>query len=322
MLNKIDDVLTKAKDNSIGTRPQTLKNNARILGVFTGQGAQWATMGRELILASVYAKTLVQDLDLMLQKLPEGERPTWSIYEQLTCDTKDSRISSAVIAQPLCTVIQVVLYDFLRSAGVDFSAVVGHSSGEIAAAYAAGLLSREDTVKIAYYRGFYTSLTPSSTPGAMMAAGTSFEDADDLCNLSMFEGRLCVAAINSPTSVTLSGDREAIEQAEEVLKDEGKFARILKVDKAYHSHHMLPCSEPYLDALQRNNIVMKTPEKGPMWFSSVCEGRIIHQDKDISGTYWRDNLVRPVLFKNAIDSALESQAFGKSEKSSTSINPT
>src|SRR5207244_3134115 len=135
-------------------------------------------------------------------------------------------------SQPLCTAVQVVLVQMLAHAGICFDAVVGHSSGEIAAAHAAGFLSATDAVRIAYYRGLYGKLAcgPAGVAGAMLAAGTSVEDATELCELPTMarHGRIVVAAINSSASVTLSGDQKAIERAKFVFEDEKKFVRALK----------------------------------------------------------------------------------------------
>ncbi|RYO96929.1 hypothetical protein DL766_001217 [Monosporascus sp. MC13-8B] len=308
LYTKIDDLLRAPSSSggnaqNFGVRSKALATPVRTLGVFTGQGAQWPTMGRELVLHSIYCRELVRQLDGMLQNLPEAERPEWSLMDELTCDAPQSRLDSAVIAQPLCTVVQIMLYDLLMSSGVNFQAVVGHSSGEIAAAYAAGYLIREDAVKVAYYRGYFTSLTPSDRPGAMMAVGTSADDANELCSLSIFKGRLAVAAINSPSSVTVSGDRDAIEQAKEVLEDEKKFARILKVDKAYHSSHMYPCAEGYLEALRRSEIHPLSGRDDCIWYSSTQENRQVHGREDLAGQYWADNMVQPVLFSHALQAA-------------------
>lgn len=143
----------------------------------------------------------------------------------------------------------------------------------------------------------------------MLAVGTSLEDATELCSLPIFRGRLTVAASNSSSSVTLSGDRKAVEKAQMVLDDEGKFTRMLKVDKAYHSHHMEPCSEPYMEAMSRAGIRVLEPKDGPRcrWFSSVLGGTEATPNVvDLSGSYWKDNLVQPVLFSQALDSALAS----------------
>lgn len=177
-------------DTRIGIRSSIAPASARILGVFTGQGAQWAHMGRGLLLQSGYVQKRIDSLDNDLAQLPSSDRPSWSIRTELMADAPTSRITEAKVSQPLCTAIQIVLVDLLRSAGVHFKAIVGHSSGEIGAAYAAGLITSRDAIYISYYRGFHASFaySPESQKGAMLTVGTSFEDAQELCELPDFEG--------------------------------------------------------------------------------------------------------------------------------------
>lgn len=277
-----------------------------MLGIFTGQGAQWASMGRRLIQESAFVKNTINDMEQSLASLPEDDRPSWSLVEELFADAPQSRLAEAAISQPLCTAIQIVLVDLLRISGVQLDAVVGHSSGEIAAAYAAGIISSGDAIRIAYYRGLYAHLAGGSDgqPGAMMAVGTSAADAEEICSLPDFEGRVGIAAFNSSSSLTLSGDKDAIEDIKVVLEDEKKFARLLKVDTAYHSSHMSPCAAPYVSALEKCDITLKSPGSNmPVWYSSVEEGRRMSDAQDLRGSYWVANMLKPVLFSGAIVSA-------------------
>lgn len=276
-----------------------------LLGVFTGQGAQWQTMGAQLVASTPLAKSTIDKLDTALASLPAENRPEWTLLDALNDPTTD--VGKASFSQPLCTAVQIVLVDLLQAANVKFEAVVGHSSGEIAAAYAAGFLNATDAIRIAYYRGFYAKLAAgaSGEQGAMLAAGTTYEDAKELCEVDDFVGRICIAAHNSPTSVTLSGDNDAIEQALTILEEEEKFARLLKVDTAYHSSHMLKCADSYLDALKACNIQVKKPEAdSPQWFSSVRDGGIVTTDEELDGQYWVDNMVQPVLFSPAVQNSM------------------
>lgn len=209
----------------------------RILGVFTGQGAQWAGMMSKMIDSPAVAQ-IVDDLDRSLGQLPDP--PDWSLKAELLADKSTSRIVQAAISQPTCTAVQIIAVELLRAAGIEFAAVVGHSSGEIGAAYAAGYLSASDAIRIAYYRGVHLSLAQGrkGESGAMIAIGTSYDDAKSFCNLRKYRGKICVAASNSATSVTLSGDANAIESVGTVFSEEKKFARVLKVDKAC-MHHVL-----------------------------------------------------------------------------------
>lgn len=278
-----------------------------VLGIFTGQGAQWAGMGKSLVLGSEYAKQFVGRLEERLAQLPLPDRPSWSLTKELLADSSTSRVGESELSQPLCTAVQLLLVELIRHAGIAFKAVVGHSSGEIAAAYAAGVIaSPEDAICIAYYRGFHGKLSssPSGQKGAMLAVGTSLEDARELCELPGFIGRITVAASNSPASITLSGDEDAINQAKDVFEDEKKFVRIVRVDKAYHSHHMVPCSEAYIKSIRASGISpLRKPNSGCSWFSSVTVQEI-SESSNLSETYWTDNMVNPVLFSQAIERAI------------------
>ncbi|KAK4211244.1 beta-ketoacyl-acyl-carrier-protein synthase II [Rhypophila decipiens] len=207
---------------------QSPNPKVRILGIFTGQGAQHARMAAELLHASPGARELISSLDARLAQLPEPDRPKWTIVSELQAPAETSRISQAEFSQPLCTAIQILQVDMLRASGVHFSCVVGHSSGEIVAAYAAGFLSADEAICIAYYRGLAVSQTTtgSSTQGAMMAVENTLEDVQGLCQSRHFRGKVQIAAVNSEVSVTVSGDRDAVERMRDVLSDEGKFARI------------------------------------------------------------------------------------------------
>lgn len=300
---------TKRKPNAaLGVRAQS-SNTAKpgILGVFTGQGAQWPAMGAELIKTSDFVRKRVQDLQESLATLPAKDRPTWKLEEEMLAEEDVSRVAEAALSQPLCTAVQIILVDLLRAANIHFSAVVGHSSGEIAAAYAAGFLNAGDAIRIAYYRGLIVQQAPR---GAMLAVGTSIEDANELAALRAFRGRLGVAAHNSSASVTISGDIDAVVHAKKVFDEEKKFARLLKVEKAYHSYHMLPCGDAYIDALRGCNVGTESAHQSDTpcnWFSSVYPSSTAMQDSTaLKDLYWRDNLASPVLFADAIRNAIVS----------------
>lgn len=286
----------------MGTRVNP-KSPREILGVFTGQGAQWATMGRELVLASHFAEAAIDDLERSLADLPDG--PEWSLKAEILASKEESRVAEGVISQPLCTAIQIMLIELLREAGIRFSAVVGHSSGEIACAYVSGFLSARDAIRVAFYRGKYT---PLARGGSMIAAGTDMQDAIDLCSLPKLNGRAQLAASNSSASVTISGDSDAIDLVEMVMQDEAKFARKLKVDTAYHCFHMRVCSEPYVESLNKCGIQIQIP--GPdacPWYSSAAEDNpkvTASMSSALKNIYWRDNMLHPVLFFQALKAAI------------------
>ncbi|KUI57330.1 Polyketide synthase-nonribosomal peptide synthetase [Cytospora mali] len=287
----------------VSHRSTSTSTTPQILGIFTGQGAQSARMGAEIIERSISARNRLEYFDHILGSLPDP--PSWSFSTEILAPTSSSRISEAELSQPLCTALQIIIVDHLRAAGIDFSAVLGHSSGEIAAAYAAGILSDGDAVCTAYYRGQFAKLAKSDTgnEGAMMATGMSYEDSRVLCEQNQFVGRLYAAASNSPSSSTLSGDSAAVYEAKALLDGNGIFARRLAVDVAYHSNHMHPVGDAYIEALQKCGVVAHTPnDKSATFVSSVYDDDDIHQD--LGAYYWRDNMVRPVLFSQAVERAV------------------
>ncbi|KAF5549422.1 polyketide synthase [Fusarium phyllophilum] len=310
LLEFLDSAVETSKTGAeIGIQaPSSSSEPPAILGIFTGQGAQWASMGRTMIETSSQFRESMQKCQDALRDIPDA--PMWSLMDELMASEETSRIGEAAISQPLCTATQIAIVDVLASAGVHFDAVVGHSSGEISAVYAAGLLSAIDAMRIAYYRGLYAKHAsgPSGAKGSMMAVGMGSEDATAFCDQEQFNGRISLAASNSPSSATISGDEDAILEAKEILDEQKTFTRLFKVDTAYHSHHMRACAEPYLESLKACNITVNTPSSNCIWVSSVYGNADMLDDEDdlsaLSGQYWIDNMVRPVLFSEALECSL------------------
>ncbi|KAI0967014.1 putative polyketide synthase [Xylaria arbuscula] len=304
-------LLVDDKVSSVGLRAPTGKSSTKILGVFTGQGAQYARMGAELLERSPKAQNIMQELESYLAVLPDS--PTWSLQAELLANADKSRLGEAAISQPLCTAVQIMVLKLLGEASVKLDGVIGHSSGEIAAAYAAGFLTARDAMVIAYYRGVYTKLSasPTGAKGAMIAVGTSLEDAQAFCDDKSLVGHINVAACNSSSSITISGDEDAIDALQVILQDEKIFNRKLRVDQAYHSKHMLPASDPYIRSVRAAGVKALKPAEGNdcMWVSSVYN-KIVQFESDIyselGSTYWAKNMTQTVLFSQALSSVLKS----------------
>ncbi|KAJ5900212.1 polyketide synthase [Penicillium subrubescens] len=267
-----------------------------IVMVFTGQGAQWPQMGQCMIHSCAFPvfKKTIQSLDAHLRTLTHV--PIWNIEDELLKTIKTSRLSSAELSQPLCTAIQVALVDTFASVGIRPTAVVGHSSGEVAAAYAAGAITANEAITIAFYRGQVAKLQTKS--GVMAAIGMGSDDVQ-----GYLQPGVIVACDNSPKSVTLAGDTEAVELVVDQIKEDRPdvIARQLQVDKAYHSHHMAEIGDKY-HALIEHEVSAKTPTK--LFFSSV-EGKLLSKDSILDSKYWQKNLESPVLFRSAVSSILQ-----------------
>ena len=202
---------------------------------------------------------------------------------------KNSRLPIAEFSQPCCTAIQVALVNVLRQWGLKPSSVVGHSSGEIAAAYAGEALTADEAIRIAYYRGRVTKKVVSK--GGMTAVGLGRSAVTPLLKPGVIIG-----CENSPESVTLSGDLEIMQEVVESIKEAfpETFVRKLRVDTAYHSHHMKAIVSEYAAAIGP----IPAREVQVAFFSSVAGAHL--GDRHLDATYWTENLVSPVLFSPAV----------------------
>ncbi|KAL2129699.1 hypothetical protein VTI74DRAFT_7429 [Chaetomium olivicolor] len=306
LVDKLNSLILKTGSSpkaTIGIRARSSNEQPKILGIFTGQGAQWATMSRGLLLSNkVYADT-IRSLDKILKTCPDP--PTWSLEEEILADEHLSKVYKSSVSQPLCTAIQLALIDLLRHLGINFHTVVGHSSGEIAAAYAAGRISMREAILISHYRGMgvHMACGANGAKGGMLAAGLSKVEAAEMCGKKKYAHRLWIAASNAPSSITLSGDLELVEEAYKDLAEQKRFARLLHVDTAYHCPHMEGPSAKYLDCLASCNI-KPTDGNGTHWVSSVY-GIGEPSEAELTAVYWKKNMVKPVLFYEAVGTALK-----------------
>ena len=207
------------------------------------------------------------------------------------------------MSQPLCTALQIALVKLLASWNIKPVATVGHSSGEIAAAYAAGVHTAEEAIILAYYRG--KVLTSHTAPGCMLAVGLGAIEI--LPYVENFGTQVVIAAVNSPSSVTLSGDDDAVHKIKKALDQENVFARVVQTGgKAYHSHHMIALGETYETltkcAMQKltKEIARGSRQDPALWVSSVAPSKK-QTSQSLGPAYWRKNLESPVLFSPAIE---------------------
>lgn len=274
--------------------------------VFTGQGAQWPQMGKELINEFPSFKKCIRELDAVLQRLPE--KPGWTLEQAILEPPATSAINHVTRSQPVCTAVQVALVELLSKWGVRPKSVIGHSSGEIAAAYAAGRLTSTQAIIVAYYRGFVVGKSESKVPGAMMAANLSKEQADVEIDQLGLTGSIVVACINSNESVTISGDESGIDTLAQTLTPRGINVRKLNTNgRAYHSQHMKPLGEEYEDLLEKNLGLAVAPppdadDLAVKWISSVYAEPV---STKIMASYWRKNLESPVFFSDAAEQLLK-----------------
>jgi len=253
--------------------------------VYTGQGAQWWGMGRVLLDREPVFRATVAEIDGLLRPLAD-----WSLVAELTRNEAESRIDRTDVAQPAIFALQVALTELWRSWGVRPGRVVGHSVGEVAAAYAAGVYTLPDAVRVIFHRSRLQHTTAGR--GRMLAAGVSPAEARRL--IGPEADCVQVAAVNSPALVTLAGDTEALERTAARLERAGKFVRWLPVAYAFHTQQM--------DSI-RNELLLSLADIQPrpvvVPFISTVTGLQMPGER-LDAAYWWKNVRQPVQFAPAI----------------------
>ncbi|XXY19860.1 beta-ketoacyl synthase N-terminal-like domain-containing protein [Sorangium sp. So ce216] len=265
---------------------------SEVVFVFPGQGSQWFGMARDLLRersASAFRGT-IERCDAAMR-----EFVSWSLLEQLTADEPHPGLEQIDVIQPVLFAIEIALAAEWRSWGIEPSAVVGHSMGEIAAAHVAGALTLEDACRVICRRS--QLLRRASGKGGMAVVGLPMDQAE--AALGSHRDRVSIAVSNSPTSTVLSGDRDALESLMDMFRQKNVFCRPVKVDVASHSPQMDPLREDLLLALadlgpQRAAVPIVSTVTG-----EVCDGAMF------DGAYWVRNLREPVLFSQAIQQLLQ-----------------
>lgn len=303
-------VRSDSEQRSLVTSVDLSGNRLPVSFVFTGQGAQYAGMAKELLFQSPVFIETIRRLDGHLQALPGNKAPKWTL-EQTILDAPDvSQINHVTRSQPVCTAIQVSLVEVLRTWGVQPISTVGHSSGEIAAAYAAGFLTERQAILVAYFRGYSTGQLRSN--GCMMVAALTVEAATELILQQDLKSEVCVACVNSPESITLSGPNEAIDVLYRYLQHQKTFSRKIETGgRAYHSFMMKEISPlyesllaPYMEkaavGIGHESMTFHTT----MYSSVGTSGeklRVFNNSLELTTTgYWCENLETSVQFSSAV----------------------
>ncbi|KAI6573828.1 Type I Iterative PKS [Pyricularia oryzae] len=281
---------------------------------FTGQGAQRPGMAAELLQSNrfpVFTASIAYS-----QEVLQSLGCEWDLVELLTKNRDVEFINDPRRSQPACTAVQIALVHLLAHWGVTPSAVTGHSSGEIVAAHAAGAVSHRDAIRVAYYRGLLSAQVVSRLDGrlgSMLAAGLSETETRAFLAEHDPEGEITVACINSPRSVTLSGEASAMSRIEQALRKAGHFARGLRTGGvAYHSPYMDKVGGDFVEAVGSFDSTGPKEEhicgslNVPM-YSSVTEGPIVDAAVLSSADYWHLNMKSPVRFAGALRNLLLSK---------------
>ena len=263
----------------------------RVAFVYNGMGSQWAGMGAELLDVEPEFRRTVEEVDALFRV-----RSGWSIVEHLRRGEFGSRVDEAEVAQPAIFAVQAGLTSLWKSWGVEPDCVVGHSVGEAASAWASGALSLEEAVDVIWHRSRLQQTLRGR--GRMLAVGLSAELVEPW--VESCGGRVAVAAINSPSSVTLAGGADDLDELHQAMQAGQTFCRFLNVDVPYHSPVMDEIGETLQTSL--NGIPSRSTRAE---FYSTVDGGSVREPK-LDGSYWRRNARQPVLFASAMKEALES----------------
>lgn len=289
------------------SKPVSTGKNINTIFIFTGQGAQYRNMGVGLLSHPRFKDTI----DLFDRKL-NMLGCTWSVANLLLRQDSVTDIDDPEYSQAMTTAVQMALYDLLQVLGIKAALVVGHSSGEIAAAYASGALSLSAACKVSYFRGKCASTLKSSTksPGAMMSVNLPEEKMRDVIKHFAGEkhGILCIACINSPYNVTISGNETAIDAIQVTLTSQKVHTRKLNTGVAYHSPCMDQIAQQYAKYI--GDLSQGTEGgKRPVMISSIS-GENVRSLADVcTPKYWVENMLSPVQFSKAM--SIVSSALGK-----------
>lgn len=276
---------SSAADLFLGTAPPM---TPRIVYVFTGQGSQWQGMGRELMKTeNVFRSAVIRCCDIY-------ERLSGiSLLEEFVEGAAPSRVEETRIAQPAIFALQVGLCALLESWGLKPGGVIGHSVGELAAAYVAGSLELEDALRVIFYRS--TIMQRITGNGKMMSILSNWENVNELIGTTGAD--VCIAAVNDAKSTVVAGSALALEQLELECKTRSLSCLYLPVDYAFHSPQLSPYQEELREALRGI-----APKQGtiPQW-STLSGGPITGTEHHAD--YWAEQMCRPVRFADAIDAA-------------------
>ncbi len=259
-----------------------------IVFVCPGQGSQWPGMGRQLFEHVPVFREVIDRCDRAMRPLVD-----WSLIEQLT--SPDARLTDIDVIQPLLCAIEIALAAVWRSWGIQPDAVVGHSLGEVAAAYIAGALDLDDAMRIICARS--RLMKRVSGQGAMAVVNLSVDQAQ--AAIDGYADRLSVAVSNSPQSSVLSGDPIALEAVLDTLRSKNIFCRLVQVDVAAHSPHMDALRGELEAALHELQ-----PHASTIPIYSTVTGKMINGE-DLDAAYWGRNLREPVMFSAATQQLID-----------------
>ncbi|WP_425087977.1 SDR family NAD(P)-dependent oxidoreductase [Streptomyces cyanogenus] len=258
--------------------------------VFPGQGSQWRGMAEDLLESSEVFTEHMAACERALDRYVD-----WSLLDVLRGAPGAPGLDRVDVLQPALFAVMVSLAELWKAAGVRPDAVIGHSQGEIAAAYVAGALCLDDAAAVVALRS--KLLLPLAGSGTMASVALPAADLEE--RLSGWNGRVGTAAVNGPTVTVVSGDAQAVRELVDACVADGVRARLIPVDYASHSDHVERIREELLSRLAH-----LTPRTAGIPFYSTVTGTEI-DTSGLDADYWYRNIRRRVLFSETTGALLD-----------------
>lgn len=262
----------------------------KIAFVFSGQGSQWWAMGRQLYHRERIVREMWERCDAICLKLGGPK-----LLDALLATEADSPLARTEIAQPALFALQASLLELWRNWGIEADMVIGHSVGEAAAAWTAGIFDLEAILRIVVSRGRWQGKMRGL--GRMLAVALSADDAKKW--EKKFADRISIAAYNAPKQVTLSGDASALEEIASALRKAKIFSRFLPIDYAFHSAQMDSIAEGW-----RRELGDLAGVASKVALISTVTGQQVN-GTEMNADYWCRNVRQPVRFAAVIERLLE-----------------
>ncbi|MDW3649868.1 MAG: acyltransferase domain-containing protein [Bacteroidia bacterium] len=260
--------------------------------VFSGQGPFWPETGKDLFKKEQVFRHVIEECEYLIKRIGG-----WSLKDTLFLSKSDAKIDNTAIAQPAYFAFQVALFTLLQKKGFEPAAVIGHSTGEVAAAYCAGVMNLEDSIKVIYHRG--RLMERLTGKGRMLWAKLFYEEAKKILVEYPGQEKVSICAVNEPSSTVFSGEVESIKNFYYYLLDLEIGAIELSFNYGFHCYLVDDLCPELVSSLRG---IKASSHEIPI--VSTVEGTFLDGER-FGEDYWSANIRNTVLFRFGIEALIE-----------------